>query len=114
MQAGVVSVDREGNRPQLTLQGQGGSVVRVRVLGSFFLARDPVLELLLGLAQVMEQARQLSVSLTSEASSELFRPARHTQEMFNERLVRVGEDLSGVHGLVRWGRRLRAELDRVS
>jgi len=97
-----VSVDREGNRPQLTLQGQGGSVMRVRVLVSF-LARDPVLELLLGLAQVMEQARQLSVILPLEASSELFCPARHTQEVFNERLVRVGEDLRGVHGLVRWG-----------
>jgi hypothetical protein len=80
----------------------------VRVLVSSF-ARDPVLELLLGFAQVMEQARQLSVILPLEAGSELFRPASHTQEMFNERLVRVGEDLSGIHDLVRWGRRFRAE-----
>ena len=72
----------------------------VRVLVSFF-ARDPVLELLLGFAQVVEQARQLSVILPLEASSELFRAARHTQEVFNERLIRVGEDLIGVHGMVR-------------
>jgi hypothetical protein len=71
----------------------------VRVLVSFF-ARDPVLELLLGLAQVVEQARQLCLIFPLEASSELFRPARHTQEVFNERLIRVGEDLSGGHGLV--------------
>lgn len=113
MQAGVVSVDREGKWPNLTLQGQGGSVVSVRVLVSFF-ARDPVLELFLGLAQVVEQARQLSVILPLEASSELSRLAGHPQERFNERLIRVGEDLSGVHGLVRWGRRFRVELNGVS
>ena len=112
MQAGVVSVDREGNRPNLTIQGQGGSVMSVRMLVSFF-ARYPVLEFPFGFAQVVEQARQLSVILPLESSSELFRPASHTQEMFNERLVRVGEDLSGVHGLVRWGRRFQVELDGV-
>jgi hypothetical protein len=115
MQASMVSVDREGNWPNLTLQGQGGSVMSVRVLLPLFIAcADSLLELLLGLAQVMEQARQLCVVFPLETSSELFRPAGHTQEMFNERLVRVGEDLSGVHGLVRWGRRFRVELDRVS
>jgi hypothetical protein len=85
MQASMVSVDREGNWPNLTRQGQGGSVMSVRVLLPLFIAcADSLLELLLGLAQVMEQARQLSVILPLEASSELFRPARHTQEVFNQ------------------------------
>ena len=76
MQAGVVSVDRKGNRPDLLRQGQGGAVMRVRVFVSF-LARDAILKLLLGLAQVVEQARQLSVILPLEARIELFRSARH-------------------------------------
>ncbi len=113
MQACVVPVYREGDWPGLTRQGQGGSVMRMRVLISF-LARDPVLELLLGFAQIVEQARQLRVILPLEASSELLRPTRHTQEMFNERLIRVGEDLRGVHNLVKWGRRFPVELGRVS
>ena len=109
MQAGMVSVDRKGNRPDLLRQGQGGAVMRVRVFVSF-LARDAILKLLLGLAQVVEQASQLCLVFAFEPSGELFRPASHTQEMFNERLVRVGEDLSGVHGLVRCGRRFQVEL----
>ncbi len=46
----------------------------------------------------MEQARQLGVVFALEVRSELFRPARHAQEMFNERLIRVSEEWSGVHG----------------
>jgi hypothetical protein len=58
------------------------------------------LEFCVCFAQVVEQARQLSVIFPLEATSELLRAASHTQEMYNERLIRVGEDLSGVHGSV--------------
>ena len=84
-----MSVYREGNWPRLMRQGQGGSVMRMRVLVSF-LARDPLLKLLLRLAQVVEQARQLCLILPIEVCSERFRPPRHAQEMYDERLIRVG------------------------
>jgi len=99
MEAGVVPIDREGNWPNLMLQSQCGPVMSVRALVSFF-ARYPVLELFLGLAQVVQKARRLCMIFRLEASSEILRPARHAQEMFNERLIRVSEDLGGAHGSV--------------
>ena len=88
-------VDREGNRPQLMRQGQSGSVVCVRALIAVVLRQpcrlgDALLKFFVCLAQVMEQARQLCLTLALEMRGELSRPASHPQEMLNERLIRVG------------------------
>jgi hypothetical protein len=98
----MVSIDGEGDRPQLTFQCEGGSVGSVRAFVAAFLRKpgrlgDAFLEFCVSLAQVVKQARQFCVMLPLEESSELFSPASHTQEMSNERLIRVGEDLSGAH-----------------
>lgn len=67
---------------------------------------DSLLEFVLRLPQVMEQSSQFSMVLALKVRRDPFRPARHADEMFYERLIWVCEELIGIHGLVN----LRGEL----
>ena len=44
----------------------------------------------------MKQARQLCMVFALEVRGELFRPASHTQEMFNERLTLMSFEWHGI------------------
>jgi hypothetical protein len=88
MEAGMVSIDSEGDGPKLMLQGHGSAMVSVRLFVSLAVV-NAFLEFALRLAQVMHQAGEPSLLTGPEERGKAGRIFGNALQVVRQKLILV-------------------------